>query len=154
MDVDGGDRYESPDESAPSTPTLCVISQVVDASGDVFEFGGLDGEISLFELSPAGEVRWVRPTVASQRLVLSDDHTLFAISTNDCFSVEAYPPATLSAFDALTGEIRWHVGLPDGASPDSNTNLALTPGATLLMSNGSRIYAIFAGQERPSSTAP
>jgi outer membrane protein assembly factor BamB len=63
----------------------------------------------------------------------------------------------LSALNAATGMVVWQVELSDNLSGFPYVtlpSLALTPNATLLTTDESNIYGVFAGQERPSTTAP
>jgi outer membrane protein assembly factor BamB len=130
----------------------------VDATGAVFEDIQIEygTESTVFALSPSGEVSWQWQAEGMQSLALSDDGTLFSVTIVYCVG---FPneKQVLTAINAETGTLLWQVTLSDNllAFPDQPLpSLALTPHATLLTTDESNIYAVFAGQERPSTTAP
>jgi outer membrane protein assembly factor BamB len=145
--ADGGILYATPDDLS------CGPSQVLDVNGVVYEVEVLDAgtEPVIVARSPGGTIKWQSPANGAQSLALSDDWTLFSVTSSFCYSASS-PALEVAALDAETGTDLWRVQLSPQVS--GTPSLALTPGGTLLTSDDSNVYAVFAGQERPSSTAP
>jgi hypothetical protein len=137
---------------SPFSQSFCSGWQVVDGKGQVFAEVTLDGgENALVAISPSGVVRWTWPTPYAETLALSDDGTLFAFSTSACDQGTSLPPE-LDAIDTDAGTLLWSTTFPGPLG--SSSSLALTPQGTLLVTNGSEVYGVYAGPKVPSTTAP
>jgi len=162
---DGGSLYQLAFDGGDYFGELCEDknNQIVDQGSVVIGSPALE----YGALAPDGGILWsegFNPTGGGS--VLSDDGTIFRAFSDFLTCTPATETATISppalgleALSAASGKSLWAISylmdsgvdtqLPGGAPQ----GLALTPSGTLLLSDGVQVLAIFAGQERPSTTA-